>query len=180
MSCGYCGGSLEEGKTLAELVDRDFSRARWKNLFGRFLARLRGDDNFARLVCFVEGRDRQTVTGRRSLGLQAVELTKIEGSVGRCGDFDRLYMPVCSCLGERWKRVDRAFREGQHLPPVKLYKLDGTYFVEDGNHRVSVAHHRGLPTIEAEVTELLVAGTSPGDPADEHEGEGYGGWKGVG
>ncbi|MGB3683780.1 MAG: hypothetical protein WA990_14975, partial [Rubrobacteraceae bacterium] len=107
------------------------------------------------LACFAEGRGEKTVTDRRSLGVQTVELAKIGGSVGRCRDFDRAFMPVCSCRGERWRRVDKALREGQQLPPVKLYKLGEQYFVEDGNHRVSVARYRGFPMIEAEVTELL-------------------------
>ena len=160
MSCGYCGGLLVEGRTLAELVDRDFNRARWRHLFGRFVARLRGNVVPDRLACFAEWRSRRAITGRRSLGVQTVELEKIVGSVGRCRDFDRLYMPVCWCLGERWKRVDRALREGKQLAPVKLYKLDERYFVEDGNHRVSVSRYRGIPMIEAEVTELLPASTS--------------------
>ena len=92
---------------------------------------------------------------RRPLGIQAVELAKIEGSVGRCWDFDRAFMPVCSCRGERWRRVDKALREGRQLPPVKLYKLSGQYFVEDGNHRVSVSRYRNFLVIEAEVTELV-------------------------
>ncbi len=55
---------------------------------------------------------------------------------------------------ERWKRVDRAVRDGKSLPPVELYKLGEEYFVVDGNHRVSVARHRGMPAIEALVTEI--------------------------
>lgn len=53
--------------------------------------------------------------------------------------------------------MDRALREGKQLPPVKLYKLGEQYFVEDGNHRVSVSRYRGFQMIEAEVTELLDA-----------------------
>ena len=50
-----------------------------------------------------------------------------------------------------------AFHRGEDLPPVSLYKLDGAYFVLDGNHRVSVARYHGLRTVEAEVTEFLPA-----------------------
>jgi hypothetical protein len=35
-----------------------------------------------------------------------------------------------------------------------LYKIGEAYFVEDGNHRVSVAHYQGVEWIDAEVTEL--------------------------
>jgi hypothetical protein len=59
--------------------------------------------------------------------------------------------------GERWKRVDVAFHRGEDLPPVSLYKLDGAFFVLDGNHRVSVARYHGVRAVEAEVTEFLPA-----------------------
>ncbi|MGB3632804.1 MAG: hypothetical protein WA982_02060 [Rubrobacteraceae bacterium] len=155
MNCGYCGGLQVEGMTLAELVNRDFNRARRRSILERLTRRLRGVLSGNRLVCFAEERGRKDLVERKDLGIQAVELAKVEGSVGRCGDFDPAFMPVCSCLGERWRRVDLAFRENKQLPPVRLYKLGVRYFVEDGNHRVSVARYKDLPMIEAEVTELL-------------------------
>ena len=157
MGCGHCGGLIVEGSSLAELVDRDFHRARWRQRFRRLVARLRGGAVLDRLACFAEGRGEKMILDRRFLGVQAVQLAKIEGSVGRCWDFDRAFMPVCSCRGERWRRVDKALREGKQLPPVKLYKLGERYFVEDGNHRVSVSRYRDFLAIEAEVTELISA-----------------------
>jgi len=38
-------------------------------------------------------------------------------------------------------------------PPVDLYKVGDSYFVKDGNHRVSVANQLGLEEIEAYVWE---------------------------
>jgi hypothetical protein len=64
-------------------------------------------------------------------------------------------MPTKSSLAERWKRVDRAFHCGLDLPAVRLYKMGDSYFVEDGNHRVSVARYQGVETIEADVTEFF-------------------------
>ena len=55
----------------------------------------------------------------------------------------------------RSPRVDPAFVRGEELPPVSLYKIGDRYFVEDGNHRVSVARYQGAEMIDAEVTELL-------------------------
>ena len=158
---------MVEGRTLTELVDRDFHGARWRQRFGRLVARLRGRAAPGRLACFAEERGGKTIVNRRSLGIQTVELAKIEGSVGRCRDFDRAFMPVCSCRGERWKRVGKALREGKQLPPIKLYKLGGQYFVEDGNHRVSVSRYRGFLSIEAEVTELLDIGAATIGLGDE-------------
>jgi hypothetical protein len=78
--------------------------------------------------------------------------------VGRRSDFDRSFMPLRASAGQRWKRVDLAFHKGKNLPPVRLYKLGDAYFVEDGNHRVSVARFHGVGWIDADVTELRPAG----------------------
>jgi hypothetical protein len=88
-------------------------------------------------------------------GIRVVDTDRIVGSVGRSKDFDRRFLPLRASTGERWRRVDVAFYRGVDLPPVSLYKLDGAYFVLDGNHRVSVARFHGLRTVEAEVTEFL-------------------------
>jgi hypothetical protein len=40
------------------------------------------------------------------------------------------------------------------LPPVELYRIGETYFVKDGNHRVSVAREHGQVFVDAVVTEL--------------------------
>lgn len=167
MGCGYCGGPLVEGMTVAELAGRDFNRATWRRLFGRLVGWLKGGEGLDGLACFAVERSRRVITGRRSLGRQTVELAKVVGSVGRCRSFDRAFLPACSCLGERWRRVDMAFHEGKQLPPVRLYKLGERYFVEDGNHRVSVSRYRKLPLIEAEVTELLDAGVAAAGLIDE-------------
>jgi hypothetical protein len=76
------------------------------------------------------------------------------GSVGRHGEFDRNFMPAKSSLSYKWKRIDRALRRGVELPAVSLYKIGDAYFVEDGNHRVSVSRYQGIEMIDAEVTEF--------------------------
>lgn len=52
MSCKYCVGLTMEGITMAELVDRDFRRARWRQRFGRLIDRLKGVAAPGRLACF--------------------------------------------------------------------------------------------------------------------------------
>ena len=74
--------------------------------------------------------------------------------MGRYGDFDRAFLPAKAGVGDKWKRIDRAFHRGEELPPVVLYKVGDAYFVEDGNHRVSVARYQGVDWIDAEVVEL--------------------------
>ena len=79
----------------------------------------------------------------------------MNAAVGVYEAFDRGFMPSKSSLAERWKRVDRAFHSGLDLPAVRLYKVGNAFFVEDGNHRVSVARYQGVETIEADVTEFF-------------------------
>jgi hypothetical protein len=104
------------------------------------------------------------------LGRRIVAVEKIVGSVGRFKDFDWDFLPVRRSLEDRWKRVDRAFHLGVDLPPVVLYKLGGSYFVLDGNHRISVARYQGVRWIEAEVTQLYVGATAVlSDPTGIHQ-----------
>ena len=134
-------------------VEADFSRARRRAFFGRMAARLRRE--CSRLLAFGEVREGHLAHNRRGLGLRDVEVSKIVGSVGRNEAFDRGFMPTKASLAERWMRVDRAFHRGLDLPAVRLYKIGNSYFVEDGNHRVSVARYQGVQTIEADVTEFF-------------------------
>jgi hypothetical protein len=134
-------------------VEADFSRARRRAFFGRMAARLRRECN--RLLTFDEVGEGHLAHNRRGLGLRDVEVSKIVGSVGRHEAFDRSFMPTKASLADRWKRVDLAFHRGLELPAVRLYKIGDSYFVEDGNHRVSVARYQGVETIEADVTEYF-------------------------
>lgn len=102
--------------------------------------------------------------GQRSrvwLGPREVEISRIVGSVGRCQEFDEDFRPLKRSLGSRWKSVYRALAGGEVLPAVKLFKLGERYFVEDGNHRVSVARDRGAQMIDADVTEVTAVSVIP-------------------
>ena len=137
--------------SLEEQVDRDSERARRRSLVARLAARLRGDPGQGGLPAFESVRRATRAEKRIYLGRRVVEVSKVVGSVGRSGEFDRDFMPTRTG-GHRWKRVDRAFHHGLDLPPVTLYEICGGYFVQDGNHRVSVARFQGVEMIEAEVT----------------------------
>jgi hypothetical protein len=140
--------------TMEEQVDFDFTRARRKAFFRRIHARFFGDPASTRMRPFEDISNEFRALNRVRLGKRAVAVEKIVGSVGRSGDFDRSFLPARMSLEERWKRVDRAYHMGQDLPPVSLFKLGDSYFVEDGNHRVSVARYQGIEWIDAEVTVL--------------------------
>jgi hypothetical protein len=136
-------------------VDKDFSLARRKALLRQIGARLRidfaSDDG---LLCFDDVRKIPGAVGRIYRGMRTVPVAQIAGSVGRCSEFDRDFMPTKASVGERWKRIDRAFHRGEELPPVTLYRVGSFYFVLDGHHRVSVARYHGVEWIDAYVTEF--------------------------
>jgi hypothetical protein len=139
--------------SIEEQVDADFSRARRRASFRGLVARLRGDPALVAQPCFGEVGE---VLGARGGGVRrgrrTVRLDQIVGSVGRCSDFDRTFLPAKANVEERWKRVDRAFRRAEELPPVSLYGAGGSYFVLDGNHRVSVYRYHGVEWVDAHVT----------------------------
>jgi hypothetical protein len=139
---------------LNEQVDSDFSRARRRALLRRVLARLRRKPASTRLLSFDDVRGAFRADNRTYLGTRVVEVEKIVGSVGRWSDFDPSFLPARASVGERWKRIDRAFHRGEDLPPVDLYKMGEAYFVLDGNHRVSVARYHGAQWIDARVIEV--------------------------
>jgi hypothetical protein len=137
---------------LEEQVDADFSRARRKAFLRRIGNRLRKDPDPGRLPCFEETERRLGAQGGIRLGRRTVPTERIAGSVGRCSDFDEAFLPIRAGAEERWKRIDRIFHRGEELPPVSLYEIGGSYFVLDGNHRVSVYRYHGVEWIDAEVT----------------------------
>jgi hypothetical protein len=143
---------------LNEQADRDFGRARRKAWLRRLMLRLRGNPTaLGTSPSFDEVRRSLRAYNRVRRGIQVVDPEKIVGSVGRRRDFDRCFMPLREASGERWKRVDLAYYRDKVLPPVSLYKVGDAYFVEDGNHRVSVARYHGVPAVEADVTEFRPA-----------------------
>ncbi len=135
-------------------VDKDFSNARRSSALRRIKTRLRRDSASDGLLCFDDLRKIPGAMGRIYQGMRTVPVAQIGGSVGRCSEFDRDFMPTKASSEVRWKRIDRAFWRGEELPPVSLYKVRGFYFVLDGHHRISVARYHGVEWIDAYVTEF--------------------------
>lgn len=98
------------------------------------------------------------------LGIRQVEVQRIVGSIARHHDFDSEFNPLHPNSRERWERVAAAFLDDILLPPVELLKVGDSYFVRDGNHRVSVARHYGVEYIDAEVTEFVTPCSLAGMP----------------
>ncbi len=141
--------------SVEEQVDKDFERARRRAFVRRMRAWLRKDVCSDSLPSFEEARRVLGGFIQVPRGIRAVPVAKIVGSVGRTRDFDKAFLPTRASAATRWKRVDRAFYGDKELPPVRLFKVGDEYFVEDGNHRVSVARYQGVEMIDAEVVELL-------------------------
>lgn len=119
-------------------------RRLWANLTGR-------NDH---LIPFEDLRKTLGLISQHYRGVQPVPLDKIVGSLGRSGDFDRVFLPTQKHSRSKWLSVDTAYIEGVTLPPVSLYKVGEAYFVVDGHHRLSVARQKGQTFIDAEVIEV--------------------------
>jgi hypothetical protein len=139
---------------LNEQVDADFTHARRRARLRAVVARIRREHASNRLLSFDDLRRELVANNRLHRGTRVVEVEEIVGSVGRWDEFDRSFLPARASVGQRWKRIDRAFQRGEDLPPVELYEVGEAYFVVDGHHRVSMARYHDMPTVEAAVAEF--------------------------
>ena len=146
---------------LEDQVDLDFTLARRRARLGRLKTLLLSQATRGTLLSPEEFRRSTPPSGSMYRGRRTLEVSKIVGSVGKHEQFDMNFMPLSGASSEKWKRIDRAFRSGQELPPVSLLELGGVYFVIDGNHRVSVARFHGVEWIDAEVTGTKSVSTRP-------------------
>lgn len=151
--------SLDLQESLAE-----FDRAHFRALLTSLASFFAGRPNL--LLPFDEVADKLRL--RRSLyrGVRPVAVSKVVGSVGKAGDFDRDFHPLRSESRLRWARIYRAMQAAESIPPVQLYQVGASFFVLDGHHRISAARKQGQEYIDAEVIELptpvtLEPGVSP-------------------
>ena len=137
---------------VANTAHSDFLRVRRK-AFWRGIAKwlLRSDDA---LLAFDDVRKQLHAHLQHDGGVREVEIDQIVGSVGRYRDFDRAFLPRQARTRGRWESIDTAYLTHVELPPIELYKIGETYFVKDGNHRVSVARERGQVFVDARVIEV--------------------------
>lgn len=139
----------------AQLNDQQtFNAARRRAFVQDVLAELSGrpDD----LLSFSEVREQlHPLEPAGDARLEEIPLERIVGSVGRYQDFNRAFLPRAQIDPQRWMRIDR-LRRHTDLPPIDVYRIGEVYFVQDGNHRVSVARARHDKTIRAWVVELPI------------------------
>ncbi|MCL4267147.1 MAG: hypothetical protein KJ069_28470 [Anaerolineae bacterium] len=139
----------EMTETRAQALQR-FGRARRQATIDLVTARLTGRDT--RLLPFDAIRSELRWQNPLYRGVQEISVTAVVGSVGRYREFNRQFLPLSDSLRERWAQVD-ALAATAGWPPIEVYQMGNVYFVRDGNHRVSVARHLQIPTIEAHVWE---------------------------
>jgi uncharacterized ParB-like nuclease family protein len=145
-----------------ERAVRNFDRAHQRAFIQGILAMIRWEP--VDLLPFETVRQRLRLGSKSYLGVQNIPLDRIVGSLSRYKDFTRTFMPRKTSSRRRWENIDR-LAEGGGWPPIEVDKVSDTYFVLDGNHRVSVARQLGADKIEAHVWEY--ATRVPLEPDDD-------------
>ena len=138
-------------------AEHDLRRLRRQRRWSGFVSRLRRTAECTGLASFADATAGRRATAQHAVGLQAVDLDTIVGSVGKAHEFDRGFRPGPTVDERRWLGIARALRSGESLPPVSLYRVGGRHFVQDGHHRVSASRAIGRQSVDAYVTEVLVA-----------------------
>lgn len=138
----------------------DFRDARRRGALESIWSTISGSTNH--LIQFQQVEDQLQYDQSSKLGLVDIPLDAIVGSVSRPNDFTRKFFPLEAVDSRRWQEVKKGM--DLSIRPIEVYQIDQTYFVLDGNHRVSVARQRGMNHIPAYVTK--VESTIPLTPDD--------------
>jgi hypothetical protein len=130
----------------------DFGRLRTRETLTRILSLLKAQHD--EMLSLGEVRSLLRPDSETYQGMQVIPIARIVGSEGRYKDFNRAFLPRHDKLIRRWMSVDIAHYKDISLPPIHVFEIGGSYFVRDGNHRVSVAKAQGAEFIDAEVISL--------------------------
>ncbi|NOG52448.1 MAG: ParB N-terminal domain-containing protein [Chloroflexi bacterium] len=136
-----------------------FYKAKRRAMLHNLWARIRRKP--VQLLAFSKVEARLRLNIQHDRGVQDIALHQIVGSVGRATEFSKRFLPMRERSKERWSRVYAQAISPEGLPPIDVYQVDDTYFVIDGNHRVSVTRELGAKTIQAHVIELADADHVP-------------------
>lgn len=145
---------METGNLMVD-AQTAFARAQWRRRGARAASWLRRRGDSTRLEHIEQKLGAVPPARRRNVGLAAVPLCSIVGTTeaSKARRFDSSFRPPPSSR-HRWERLWMAARRGESLPPISVYRLGDSHYVDDGHHRVSVARALGMAAIDAEVTEL--------------------------
>ena len=100
------GNAGRGGTRMDRLVGADFTRARRSAILKGFIALLLNRP--IRLLSFHEVQGSLRAKEEVYLGICAVEVSKIVGSVNRHQDFDRFFLPIRASCAERVRLADGA------------------------------------------------------------------------
>ena len=149
------GQRMDTGFPLAD-VQNDFLRARRHQAAARLADWLRHrPESAGRLLLLQDVAGLLGTHSERPLGLQSIPLATIVGTLDARADFDRQFRPTINRIRSRWEQLALAKRRGAAIPPIRVYRVNGLHFVEDGHHRVSIAAATHQKTIDAYVTEIV-------------------------
>ena len=147
--------TMDTGFPLAD-VENDFLRARRHQTAARLANWIQHRPESAnRLLLLAEVAGMLGTHSERSLGLQTIPLATIVGTLDPRDDFDQRFRPTSNRIRSRWEQLALAKQRGAAIPPIRVYRVNGQHFVEDGHHRVSIAAATHQDTIDAYVTEIV-------------------------
>jgi nucleotide-binding universal stress UspA family protein len=132
----------------------DFQQAHHQAALQQIMARLTGKS--VELLSYDDVLRQLKLTGRATRGVQTISLSAIVGTVGRCTDFTRSFLPRKASDEQRWANLKAFVAQNSldALPPIDVYQIGSAYFIQDGHHRVSIARQMGVEFIAAYVTEV--------------------------
>lgn len=133
---------------------QDFRQAHRQASLQHVLARVTGKS--VELLSYEDVLNKLRMTGRSERGMREIPIANIVGTVGRCTDFTRSFLPRQGSDEQRWASLMSFVRQNSldALPPIEVYQIGSAYFVQDGHHRVSIARQLGIEFIAAVVTEI--------------------------
>ncbi|MFN2491004.1 MAG: transcriptional regulator [Actinomycetota bacterium] len=129
-----------------------FEKARRREAYRRFGRIVTGGAE-RKLLPLEEVSNRLHFFEQTYVGIRPIPVREIVGTASRTGDFDKDFLPLRKDTRDRWMRLERAYPEGG-FPPIVVYRLQDSYFVVDGHHRVAIARQKRIDFIDAEVTDL--------------------------
>jgi hypothetical protein len=147
----YAPAIFSERARFSPMYENARSRAR----LGKVKSILRGRSH--RLMELEELIQGATIVSQHHLGTQIVCIHCIKGSESRNKDFDCDFNPLKNNNRDRWINIAAARLQDIGLPAIDLIRVDDTYFVRDGHHRISVAIALGADYIDANVTVLEIS-----------------------
>jgi hypothetical protein len=106
------------------------------------------------------GKSQRNSPSLKWIGLENIRLADITGTFERQNDFDDQFRPLQKNAKDRWIDAYLRFMKNSWTP-ILVHKVGNQFFVDDGQHRVSVARFLGIEFITAEVWEYDAQESEP-------------------